>query len=443
VQLFIDGRHVPWQTVRGLLSPMELSLLTDLGLVQSSVANPANCVGSIALFPSERLFVASDRLTKMEVIGEGLPADLVYTPLSAETRKFIELMPRVPCDDYLDMCAGTGIAALLAAKGFARHAYSADITERCTRFARFNAALNGLTNFTALQGDLWAPVKGMQFDVIAAHPPYVPAEATHMVFRDGGLDGEQITRGVVAGLSDHLKPGGLFYLDCMMTDRASDPIERRVRRMLGPGEDEFDVLVYRGGYVETKVYQANQLAAGRATPEALARQREFFVRAGIESFVEVHALIQRRTSARPVATRRHTVTEATRAEDLVWFTAYAGAMMASRIRDTEWLLNTRPRALPLTEMRVRSVLRDGVWTDVTTTISTNAPFAAETTCPAWFPDLLSRCNGVTTARQHLARLRADGVVPPTATDADFAQLIRELADAPYIELDEFPRPPTT
>jgi ubiquinone/menaquinone biosynthesis C-methylase UbiE len=40
-------------------------------------------------------------------------------------------MPRTPAS-YLEMCAGTGIAALHAAKHFAGHAYSADITERST-----------------------------------------------------------------------------------------------------------------------------------------------------------------------------------------------------------------------------------------------------------------------------------------------------------------------
>jgi hypothetical protein len=37
-------------------------------------------------------------------------------------------------------------------------------------------------------------------------------------------------------------------------------------------------------------------------------------------------------------------------------------------------------------------------------------------------------------------LRADGQVPASATDDDFAQLLRELADGPYLELEMFPLP---
>ena len=108
------------------------------------------------------------------------------------------------------------------------------------------------------------------FDVIAAHPPYVPAEETELVFRDGGADGEQITRRIVAGLADHLNPGGLFYLECMLTDRAGEPIEQRVRRMLGPLEEEFDVFVVRGGGADPKSHLADRLSRGsyhrRPTP---------------------------------------------------------------------------------------------------------------------------------------------------------------------------------
>jgi methylase of polypeptide subunit release factors len=440
VQLFLDGSHISWDVVRDLLSPAELATLTDLGLIQSSFANAANCVGTIALIPTESILLASDRLTKMESVGDGLPPDLVYSPLTAESRGFVQMMPRVPCGDYLEMCAGTGVAALLAAKHFAGHAYSADITERCTRFARFNAALNGLENFTAVQGDLYEPVKGKQFDVITAHPPYVPAESTEMIFRDGGADGEQITRGIIGGLPEYLKPGGLFYVHCMLTERSVDTIEQRLRRMLGPEEEEFDVLVFRGGSLDAKIHQAGQLAAGRISSAAHARQREYFTKVGIERFVDTHAIIQRRTTARPVVTRRRALTDETRAEDLIWFTRYASATVTWRTGNRHRLLDARPRALPMTELSVRSHLQGGAWTRTATTIATRAPFAAETACPEWFPDLLRRCNGVSTAREHLARLRADGVVPPTTTDDDFADLIADLADAPYVELQDFPIP---
>ncbi|HTE46789.1 MAG TPA: class I SAM-dependent methyltransferase [Gemmatimonadaceae bacterium] len=441
VLLFLDGKRFPWPVVREVLSPDELSILTALGILQNAVIDPRLCVASLALFPSEDLYVASDRLSGMEIFGKGLPADLVYSPLTSEARRFVGLMPRVPCESYLEMCAGTGIAALHAAKKFARYAYAADITERSTRFAQFNAALNGLENFTAVQGDLYEPVAGKTFDLISAHPPYVPSEATEMVFRDGGADGEQITRRILAGLDEFLAPGGLFYLDCVMTDRDNDPIEQRIRRMLGPSEDEFDVVVIRSGTVETKVYQAERLQAGRMTPEAFLRQAALFKQRGIARLVAITALVQRRTTARSVVTRHRTLSGETRAEDLLWLLRYLTGTVEWGEEDVNRLLDSHPRALPFAELRVRSVLRDGVWTPVDSKIETVAPFATVSPCPPWFPVLLSRCDGRATAREQLDRLRLDGIIPDTTTNEDFAQLIRELADVPFFELELFPLPP--
>ena len=73
-----------------------------------------------------------------------------------------------------------------------------------------------------------------------------------------------------------------------------------------------------------------------------------------------------------------------------------------------------------------------------TRIAAMVPFAVEAPCPPILSTLLARCDGRLTGREHLAALRAAGDVPPEKTDADFAQLIRELADAAYIELDAFP-----
>jgi methylase of polypeptide subunit release factors len=440
VQLYLDCLRLPWATVRSVIPEEPLANLLALGLLQSAVADPGLAVAPISLCPSEKLWVASDRLSSMETIGDGVPSDLVYSPLTQETRRFVMLMPRTPCDDYLEMCAGTGIAALHAAKGFARYAYSADITERSTRFARFNAALNGIENFAAVQGDMYEPVSGKMFDAISAHPPYVPAEETEMVFRDGGEDGEQITRRVLAGLADYLRPGGLFYLDCMMTDRKNDPIERRTRRMLGPLEDEFDVLVIRTGDVDTKTYQADRLQTGRMTPEGFVRQNALFRALEIEKLVGVTTLIQRRKSPRPVFTRQRTLTKDTVAEDLLWLLRYLTATVEWGSEEIVALLDTKPRALPFAQLKVRSVLRDGGWKLADSRVETTAPFATASPCPNWFAAFLARCDGKTTVREHRERLQADGIMPPTTSPEDFAQMIFELSEVPFIELEQFPLP---
>jgi methylase of polypeptide subunit release factors len=439
VQLFLDGADLPWGTVRNVLGPSDLAVLQMLGLVQELPENPWQCVASVSLYPIERLYLASDRHTRIQLFATGIPADLVYSALTPETRRFVDLMPRIPCADYLELCSGTGIAALVAAREFADRAWAVDITARSTRFAAFNAALNGIANFRALEGDLYTPVAGQTFDLITAHPPYVPSFETAMVFRDGGEDGEQITRKMLAGLADHLRPGGQFYCDCMMTDRDGAPLERRIREMLGPVHDEFDVLLGQTRLIDPEELLAGGVRSGRSTAESAAVQRALFLRLGVEHFVNATFLVQRRRSSRTVVTRRRILSAETRSAHLQWFLNWA-ASIADWERGSSRFLDARPRSTPHTELLSRSALRDGRWSVTASSLTTHVPFSVEAECPSWFATFLTWCDGQTTARDLLARLRNAGIVPDSAADADFAILIGELAEGGFVELDLFPMP---
>jgi hypothetical protein len=142
-----------------------------------------------------------------------------------------------------------------------------------------------------------------------------------------------------------------------------------------------------------------------------------------------------------VVTRQHLLGESARAADLLWLVRYASATVQWGAEENGRLLDARLRAIPSTELRVRSVLENGAWKPVSTIVRTTHAFAVETQCPAWFPQLIARCDGQMTARQHLERLRADGAVQESVGDDNFAELIRELADVPLLEIDQFPLPP--
>jgi methylase of polypeptide subunit release factors len=62
-------------------------------------------------------------------------------------------------------------------------------------------------------GDLWAPVAGRRFDVIAANLPQFPMEPVHYGGRlpswsSGGRDGRRLVDRFIGGLRQHLSPGG-------------------------------------------------------------------------------------------------------------------------------------------------------------------------------------------------------------------------------------------
>lgn len=433
VQLLIDGEPVRWTTVRDTLG-RELEILEELGLLQTSILDKDFCTASVALYPDEAMYIASDKHSNLDSVAIGVPGDIVYSAMTPETHRFADLMPRRQCTDYLELCSGTGIAALIAARTFAANAWAVDITERSTRFAQFNAALNGLENVTAIAGDLYEPVAGKTFDVIVAHPPYVPSFETEMVFRDGGEDGEQITRRIIAGLGEHLRPGGQFHCDCMMTDRIDAPLEKRIREMLGPSASDFDIILGQAGILEPEDFLIRMIRTQNLPPDALSRRRDTLERLGVERFVNAAFLIQRRKSARPVVTRRRMVSSATTAEHFQSYLQWS-TTSARWGENLDRLLESRPRRSPDVELHSHSAWRGGRWTVVESSLVTRTPFATEANCPAWFATLLARCDGAMTAREHLKHLRDIGVIPESGAEREFAVLIGRLIDGGFVVVD--------
>jgi release factor glutamine methyltransferase len=185
-----------------------------------------------------------------------------------------------PRASVLDVCTGSGVLAIVAAKRGARDVTAVDVSRRAVLTARLNARLNGV-RIRALRGDLFAPVGDARFDVIVSNPPYVPAEREELPTSgpqrawDAGRDGRVLLDRVCAQAPRHLRPGGVVLLvhsticgaeatcaalergglqaDVAMSRRGPlgplmrsrvDHLERE--GLLRPGQREEDVVVVRG-----------------------------------------------------------------------------------------------------------------------------------------------------------------------------------------------------
>src|SRR5438034_11647474 len=77
-----------------------------------------------------------------------------------------------PGERVLEIGAGLGLAAVLAARAGAR-VTATDVVPAAIESIRMNAALNDVT-IDARLGDTWAPVAGGRFDLICPNPPQMP-----------------------------------------------------------------------------------------------------------------------------------------------------------------------------------------------------------------------------------------------------------------------------
>ena len=126
----------------------------------------------------------------------------------------------------LDLCTGTGCVAIAFAK--ARPTWRVTATEVALETAELaweNVRRLGVTFSVAVAvGDLFAPVAGRRFDLVVANPPYIPsgeiagldADVRNFEPRralDGGADGLDLVRRVIAEAGAHLTPDGVLAVE--------------------------------------------------------------------------------------------------------------------------------------------------------------------------------------------------------------------------------------
>ncbi|WP_144717840.1 DUF7059 domain-containing protein [Agrococcus jejuensis] len=130
-------------------------------------------------------------------------------------RTLAAILPPVRAGSALDLGSGCGIVSLHLAR-LADRVVATDLSERALAMTRLTCALNGVDRVETRQGDLWDPVAGERFDLVASNPPFVITPRAEGVpayeYRDGGRTGDALMQEVVEALGAHLAPGGAARL---------------------------------------------------------------------------------------------------------------------------------------------------------------------------------------------------------------------------------------
>ena len=123
-----------------------------------------------------------------------------------------------PDSDAAEIGVGSGVVlASLGQRGFTRlHGVDSNPEAlRATAALLDGLGLGGRARLAA--GSVWQPFAGQRFDVVAANLPQFPSDLPTDADRSpswgtGGADGRRVMDPFIAGLSAHLKPGGVALI---------------------------------------------------------------------------------------------------------------------------------------------------------------------------------------------------------------------------------------
>ena len=127
--------------------------------------------------------------------------------------------------NVLELCTGSGCLAIMLADAFGNSVVDAvDISADALAVAERNVRdykLEGRVNLIA--SDLYAKVPFKKYDLIVSNPPYVNSASMSAlpqeylreprIALDGGADGMDLVRKIVAGAADYLAPEGILVIE--------------------------------------------------------------------------------------------------------------------------------------------------------------------------------------------------------------------------------------
>jgi ribosomal protein L3 glutamine methyltransferase len=219
--LILEGLGLPIDTLEPFLDARllrhERARLLELIEARASTRKPAAYLLNRAYIKGVPFYVDERVIVPRSLIGE-----LLMTAF-AEDNELIGDPEGVT--SVLDLCAGGGSLAILAARVFPNARIAAvDVSPDALEVAKRNLEDHGLRDRIALQrGDLFAPLKGKRFDLILANPPYVDAEtiagfppeyaAEPTIAHAGGTDGLDIVRRILSAAPEHLTAGGALVCE--------------------------------------------------------------------------------------------------------------------------------------------------------------------------------------------------------------------------------------
>jgi methylase of polypeptide subunit release factors len=438
IRLLMDEEPVELSAVCPFLDAEALRVMADLGLVKALSNDPARLQSEAVLYPQEGLFMASDHAFRKDSSIDGLPEDVVYASITKNTGRFVSILPSDPCDTFLEVCAGTGIAALIAASRYAKQSWACDLSHRATHFAEFNRRLNQIENVCAVQSDLYSAVEGLRFDRIVAHPPYIPATEQKMMFRDGGEDGEQILRGIIQELPRFLNPGGRFYALTIATDREGETFEQRIRQWLSQDSDDFDVFIVLNDAERRPDNFLKAVTEARGKLGDPGPRTKLYDSLKVKTVLYGVVVLERHEKSRTALTARCQKAQKAGSEIVEWFREWQLASAENGF--TSRLKASCPHPSPEFRLIVSHCWQDGGLVPIDFRVRCDFPLSSNARAEPWVAILVGTSDGSRTISDLYRQLKNEDVLADDMGEDQFCEVVKQLIGNGFLEIEEFRLP---
>src|SRR5713101_7961679 len=381
IKLFLLGEFVSIAEAETQFPGSAWAAMNALGLIEEDSADSRRCFGSVALYPVGDLFIVSDRWSNPDRKPKQSFPDIVYPALTKSTREFLRFLPNDSCGNFLELCGGSGIAAL---------------------------------------------------------PPYMPVLCPAEIYYDGGEDGEQLTRRILEGLPQHLNPGGRLYCRTLGTDREEAPFEQRLRGWLGSAEGEFDVAVFISKNLDPARF-ATDSAVRRSTGQAEVNQwRALFERLHVKEILTGTVVVQRREKRRPVFTIRRSLAPNADSVATEKVLRWETQLVTETVSET--VFGARPAASPRAQLIVRHRIEAGEFTPQDFTLTADYPFLMDCQVQPWMGYLLARCDGSRSVQQLYMECKEAEWIHPDTPPREFMNLIGMFVSGGFLNVEEVKLP---
>ncbi len=438
LRLFIAGTQVSGLDIKEHIPEAIAQLLEQFGLLDRVANQPGKWAAQAMLYPVHDIWICSDRWSSPDGGPYHSFSEIVYPGNANNTIEFLNWIPGDRCETFLELCAGTGVLALLAAKHFAARAWATDIAPRSVHFSEFNRRLNGLENVVTLQGDLFDPVRNLQFDRIVAHPPYMPSLKRVEVYYDGGPDGEIITSTTLREAANYLKPQGKLFLQTLGTDRKSATFEQRIKGWVGSASERFHLAIIARRMIEPSRFAASSALRDGGGSELADQWNRFFKKAEITRLVYGLVILQgAEEGAEPFAVQRLVGSDSrlAEAEWLLRWECYCATKEGQAA-----LLDELPRTSTRMEMQVTHKMRDGEFQPAGARLSTEYPFSLECAVPPWTGFLLAMADGSRTFADLFEECKQRRLLRADTPTEEFVRYSASLVSGGFLELEKWPLP---